>query len=215
MEAKCKEGQQHNHNKDQQVDLEFKIHGVNGIWTENEPYNNTTDVLLQELSSKGYKTRDYNYPKMTALQAYSTRLEKKHARQLLAEVTPGDVAIGHSRGGLVIWRACKLGAQFSTIVLFAPAMDSDMVWPRDCAKKIVVIHDPRDKALALGKILPFHRFGTLGKYGYTGEPDPRIEHINAFEVANDVPAYSYDRLFHSHYFKNLNIWTPLVIKCFS
>lgn len=194
-------------------DSKFKVHAVNGIWTKEGADNATTDRLLRDLAKEGFQTSDINYPKMGAFLAYSKRLERKHAKVLLDAHTKGDVAIGHSRGALVVWRACKMGAKFSTIVLFAPAMDADLEWPEGCADKIVIVYDERDKALALGRLLPFHRFGTLGKYGYEGTLDDRIWEVDA--LAYTTQPYDFDWLRHSHYFRNLNIWTQKVIQWIS
>ena len=100
----------------------------------------------------------------------------------------------------------EMGAQFNNVFLFAPAMNRDFTFPYLGARRIFVIHNRKDKAIRMGKLLWWHDFGDMGRKGYDGPPDPRVFNVEDEKTNDDLN--------HSHYFNNHNIpeWTNFVIK---
>jgi len=159
------------------------IHGVNGILSHG---SGSTDLLLYRLQELGHATNDVAIPLRGIVQSYFDSINKKDGALLNSLVEPGDVAVSHSRGGLVVLEAMKLGARFSKVFLLAPAMRRDVVFPYFGATEIHILCNKHDTALKLGRWLPFrHPFGALGLYGATVK-DPRIRGFQA-GVFSDLP----------------------------
>lgn len=170
----------------------MKVLGVNGIRTDGR---GNTDALLADLGECGWTVQDVNYPRVWALTARSRRRQYDRARYLVEAHAPGDAVVAHSYGCLLTLRAMELGASFGAVFWFAPAMDADYVIPIGGARRVFVIHDPRDRAIALGSLLWWHDFGEMGRCGYRGPPDPRVVNVRA-----DIASEARDPWKHSHYF---------------
>lgn len=99
----------------------------------------------------------------------------------------------HSNGGLVTLDAMDLGAKFARCFFFGPALDDDVQFPKGCAERINIIHNPHDRAITLARILRKHPYGALGQRGYQGKFNP-IVHSIAARVKGTI-----DRNEHSHY----------------
>lgn len=190
------------------------IEGVNGIWNPTSK-NGNTDEVLGRLWAMGLPTNDVNYPTVSAFLSYSTRIEQEDAQRLIDAVDgrTDDIVFAHSRGALVVRRACLLGAKFSHIVLFGAAMDANLKWPKDCVSgRIICCHNPKDKILRLGSLLPFHRFGLAGKTGMKKYVHPRLENINVSEIHRESTFWG-----HSDYFMEPNItyWTNYIANLYN
>ena len=151
----------------------MQVLGVNGILSRG---HGSTDRVLRDLRERyGYRVRDVPLPVRTALMAYWDRVNRADARRLVQLHRPGDAVVAHSRGALVVYWAMRLGAVFSDVFLFSPAIESYWSWPCRQAKRIHVVHHRGDRAIALGMLLALrHPFGALGREGYRGPEDPRI-----------------------------------------
>ena len=135
---------------------------------------------------------------------------KRNAKKLKHVHIKGDVLIAHSYGCLLALRAMELGAQFSHVFLFAPAMNRDFTFPYLGMTELHVIHNQNDRAIKAGAWLAWHDFGEMGRFGYNGPPDPRI--INRQDVDKGDSGTN-----HSHYFSNEHIgkWANYIEKVIS
>lgn len=181
----------------------MKILTINGIRTDG---STSTDRLGRKLSEQGYRTFDVNYPRVSIFTARSRKRQLKNAKILKDSSNDGDVLIAHSYGCLLALRAMELGAKFSHVFLFAPAMNVDFTFPYLGMTQLKVIHNPTDQAIKMGNWLWFHDFGKMGRLGYKGPPDPRITNIldkNGKKGARN----------HSHYFNkdNIDAWARFII----
>ncbi len=148
------------------------IHGVCGIHDKGE---NTVNKFLTVLREEGFKSKNANLPYRFALFTYFSFLNRRYGKLLASQVDEGDWAIGHSHGCLVIYNAMMQGAKFDTVILFAPAMETEIAFPIYGAKNIHIIYNPYDLAILIGSLIPFHHpFGRLGNVGYKGCPDDRV-----------------------------------------
>lgn len=179
----------------------MRVVGINGIRSDGAK---NTDRLLFHLRGHGWETRDCNYPRVSLLRFILTgrrwrrNYQYSAARALINAASEGDALIAHSFGGLLALRAMELGARFSTVFLFAPALDRDVLFPAFGAERIYIIHNPRDVALWWAGRLLFHDAGEMGRLGYAGLADPRVLNVRANDIAHEP-------LRHSDYFLPSNI----------
>jgi hypothetical protein len=134
--------------------------------------------LVEPLRALGYLPvlLRYGY----TLTADQTRFRsRKAAKNWSARTEPGDVVIGHSNGGRVAWEMSHYEQnRAADMVWINPALDPDVV-PGRSVRRLLVLHNPFDRAVRLGRMLPGSIWGDLGAVGYQGErdpfgPDPRI-----------------------------------------
>lgn len=156
----------------------MRILGINGIRTNGK---SSTDKMLKKLGNSGFHTIDVNYPRVNIFTARSRKRQIKNAQILVNNYREGDILIAHSYGCLLALRAMELGAKFSHVFLFAPAMNVDFTFPYLGMIDLHVIHNPTDKAIKYGQLLAWHDFGAMGRVGYKGPPDPRIINIKDHE----------------------------------
>lgn len=100
------------------------------------------------------------------------------ARELSRDSEPGDIAIGHSNGCAIIHRALHAGAHFDQVVYINPALDTTaMLPPADSTRlrKLHVFHAHDDRAVHLARWIPGSLWGGMGRDGYEGPADPRIQ----------------------------------------
>lgn len=162
-----------------------RILGINGIRNHGEC---NTDQALAALRELGHDCVDVGLPLTSLFRARSRRDQISDAKWAMLEHQVGDAVIAHSRGCLVNLRMMELGARFSTVFWFRPAMNRDYIIPtiHGC-QRLVVIHHPEDRAIWLGSKLFWHDFGDAGRLGlYAGDPghnlyDPRVENVQAPE----------------------------------
>lgn len=130
----------------------MRVLGINGIRTNGEE---STDRALSILRQRDIEAVDADYP-MTRwiLQARSRARQFRDARWVMDQQCDGDAVVAHSRGCLVNLRMMELGAQFSTVFWFRPAMNCDMHIPTHGCKRLIIIHHPGDRAIWMGARLP-------------------------------------------------------------
>lgn len=168
----------------------MRILGVHGIYNFSWSKDSFTDRMLDGLSNHGYETVDVAGRWMLAFLAYSDWAIEKRAQAILDVHRAGDALIAHSFGCLASLHAMRKGARFSKVIYFGAAVESNVRFPKRAFEALYNVHSNTDRALELGKRLPFgHEFGGLGYDGYTGR-DKRI--IN-------VPAHGSD---HNDYTKH-------------
>lgn len=91
-------------------------------------------------------------------------------------VSHGAVGIGHSNGCLILHRAASDGAPFRHLILINPALDADIAFPPS-VERIDVLHNSDDAVVSVGALLPFHRWGDMGRRGATW-PDWRVRNYD-------------------------------------
>jgi len=179
---------------------------VHGILTNGE---GDINLLFGGLASLGLSPRIYQYPHNGLLDQRSARKRHENAHGLLSVMARGQHVVAHSNGCGVVHGAMMLGARFDRAFLFGAALDDELAWPKDGARKINVIHNPKDRALTFGRLLRSHPFGGLGKRGYQGVFDERIHSIAARAKG------TIDRNNHSHYFQapeRRRMWADYIAK---
>ena len=150
------------------------IHGIlsNG--------NNSID-LLGKLGAKhcGWNFHEHDYRPVGAIGAMFGR--KKRAEKLI-ESCEGMNLLAHSNGGLLALDALDMGGAFETVILFSPAAEEMRKIRTDRVKRVVVVYNPKDRAILLGARIPGHPFGFMGRSGSGLVGDPKVWNINAMEM---------------------------------
>jgi len=134
----------------------MKILGVNGIRSDG---HKTTDRMLNALANLGYKTKEVEQPKRSAIGARFKY--RQDAKAILDIAEPGDVLITHSYGGLKAAIAMKQ-MEFSAVFMFRPAMSRRYKFNQP----VYCIYSPHDMAIWLGGGLLLHPFGWAGVKGF-------------------------------------------------
>lgn len=182
----------------------MKIIGINGMsWgLRGNSGERTTDGMLGLLSCVGYEVHDFNYPPVRFWQTRSRKRLDAIAHRLVDVHEPGDAVIAHSFGCLVALRALEFeagqAARFSHMFLFRPAVRADVVIPINAVDQVHVYKCGTDRALQRTQwLLPYHPMGRLGRVGYKGPADPRVQ---VTEVQAAFPALGILERNHSHDF---------------
>lgn len=187
-----------------------RILGINGIRSNG---SDNTDQLLAKLEEQGHETVDTSYPVTSLFRARPRGLQFSDANLIMnRHHKDGDAVIAHSRGCLVNLRMMELGARFSTVFWFRPAMNIDFLIPRHACKKLYIVHHPSDRAIRMGEYLPWHDFGAAGRLGlHAGNR----RHYLHDQRATNVPAPNYELhepFRHSDDFlpENINTWVQYI-----
>lgn len=184
------------------------IHGIRSKGDDN------VDLLGEKLVELQHHVIDFDYPTVTMLdvvfrmRGFRSDLVMENARRLhvIADQYKGPDVIAHSMGCLVTLRAMEDGAKFGTVYFFAPALNSDFVIPNWGCEKLVIIHNPHDKAIKWGAKLNWHPFGDMGLIGSKYVPyDWRITN-------HAVDKEGTDKWGHNYSFEGgaLDYWTAAV-----
>jgi len=179
-----------------------KIAFINGI---NSDGSRSTDLLCQELAHRGHDTLDVNYPRVHFWNAGLRRTQLDRAQRLVDATDDGDHVVAHSFGCLLVRRAMQLDRFFDKVFLFGPAEESDTYYPISGARHIYIIYNPYDKAIRWGMMLPNHDFGDMGRVGYRGPNDRRVD-------SRRDQYYSRENVRHGFYFQGerLITWADFV-----
>lgn len=131
------------------------------------------DVLVDPLRKAGFEViqGDYGHIGPFGARVFTDNIAKIFARHV---IQPGDKVLAHSNGAAVASLACDYGAQPDHVVYFGAALGRDTVmapqvraWDNHYCRG--------DRALCIGRLLIAHHFGDMGRVGYTGPPDPRLQ----------------------------------------
>lgn len=141
----------------------MRILGINGIRSDG---STNTDQALAGLKALGHEAVDTQYPLTSLWRARARKHQFSDANLILCKHhQAGDAVIAHSRGCLVNLRMMELGARFSAVFWFRPAMNVDFLIPRHACQRLFIIHHPDDRAIRLGEYLWWHDFGAAGRVG--------------------------------------------------
>ncbi|GEM_PF-1302462 len=158
------------------------------------------DQLRSRLAILGHETRDFDWGPMGPIAAWLR--ETDIARRLLEHVEDGWHVIAHSRGCNLTREAMCLGGCFDQVFFFAPALPTTAGFPEHGARRIEVLHHPKDHVLSLGsRVFGWTGIGEMGRVGYQGS-DPRV--VNHMGV---TPS-----LIHGDYFEegHINQWAGYI-----
>jgi hypothetical protein len=98
-----------------------------------------------------------------------------------------DILVGHSNGCAVIYNAVMRSQHGCVLAFFvAPALDSDVEFPPEKFRRVVVLHSKHDIPVRLSKYLPFHTWGEMGAYG---AKHPNVKNIDCTQWAKGHSAY--------------------------
>lgn len=128
---------------------------------------------------------DYGWIHRVRVRLCNSRL----AKMLGSMAEKGSIAIGHSNGCDLIYRAAQDGAPFSQVILFNPALDSDTQFPKHI-EKISVFYSPSDTATWFAQWIPWSNWGSEGNKGYTGPEDSRVVQYNEEEITKKEMGHS-------------------------
>jgi len=176
----------------------MRILGVNGIHNWSWSDSSFTDHFFDALSDECVVV-DIKYERMTAFLAYFSYFRKRVAKKILKEAKETDCIVAHSFGCLATIEAINMGLKVDKIFFFGAAAEREAEFSDDGFNRLYNIHSESDTALGLGKKLPWHKFGTMGKDGYIGT-SPKVVNV------------AVDGLGHNDYVtpKNLCIWTKFI-----
>lgn len=119
--------------------------------------------------------------------ALTTRWENGGRAQALRDlILPGDIVLGHSNGGALIWLAAQLGAPIGGAVLLNPALDSDKALAEH-VPWVNLYPNRHDIAVKFAKIFCKHPWGAQGRDGLSVY-DPRYRTFFTDSAQPNVPA---------------------------
>jgi len=184
-----------------------KIVFIHGINTDGDD-----DIFeMADLLKSNYADLDiyrFRYGPIGVNKARDLKFLQETSIRLIDEIGDGAILIAHSNGCRIAIEAMRLGMDAKLTILFAPAVEEWLALPgkgRGC-KSMIVVHNPRDRAILAGEHLWYHPFGAMGRDGYQGPHDERIKNFEA------LPLNTPGKFKHSGYFTgdDLPIWTSHV-----
>ena len=181
----------------------FFLNGRSGLFAAECSSDATTEYLRKHLRREHYITDAHrlDYPPALMLNAASKKWQEATSLDLLRQiraVTPDPVdLVAHSMGCMLAHKIMQVtGFQvFRRIVMLSPAMSHKADFRDLKFDRMMVVTNPRDRAIWWGAIIPGHPYGWAGRRGFVIE-DPRIRH----EEMRDVAKVDFHR--HSHYFRS-------------
>jgi len=178
----------------------MKVICINGIRTDGA---SSTKLFATGLCDLGIEAIEIDYPKVNLFGSRDRDRQRKNAQYILDVYDEGDIIVAHSYGCLVTLRAMELGARFSIVFFYAPAMNRDFVFPHHGMEKLYVIHNKSDQAIRWGDKLWFgHDFGKMGSHGYGVPPvSPDDERVENFLDNTGIKK----KRNHGHYFNKKNL----------
>jgi len=178
------------------------VHGINT--NGNDDIFRMADHLESEADTKMVPSNlhRFRYGPIGPNDARDLKFLQETAFRLIKEVGDGADLIGHSNGCRVIIEAMRLGLEAHRVILFAPAVESWLALPqgRGC-DTMIVVHNPRDKAIRAGEMMFYHPFGSMGRKGYDGPVDNRVINFKAQPLDTPGPFK------HSGYFTGDDLLT--------
>jgi len=148
------------------------IHLLHGIHAEERGGN--PRLLAPYLQAAGLKVRVRSYGKLKWWQARFAN--DKLAACFADSIAPGDIIVGHSNGVALAALICDMGAPVGGVVAIQGALDADRPWAPQ-VPWVDVIANSDDGWVTVSALLLGHMWGSLGRDGYVGPADARIENL--------------------------------------
>lgn len=148
----------------------YLVHGFN----VKDGGKKTVDKLIPHLAERGFECieLDYGFFGLARVRLCNRAV----ARTVAATVAPDSIAIGHSNGCAIIYRAAMAGARFRHVTLINPALDAGKAI--EGADSVNVWYSPSDEAVMASRLLWRHTWGNQGRVGHTNA-DARYRQFNA------------------------------------
>jgi hypothetical protein len=138
------------------------LHGINTDGKDN------VDRLAEPLRKAGFFVIDIELEQTRWYNGRDSAIVKRNVERVAAVHKPGDHAICHSNGGRLAYACMEAGLRFGVVSMFSAALDACVTFRPCCYERILNFHNPRDKALFFGSVLPGHIWGGIGRGGYRG-----------------------------------------------
>lgn len=181
----------------------MRIHLLHGIHTDEGDHTveNLSPFLL---AATGLDVLYHRYGYASALTTKA--LNPARAEKIAKDVQDGDLAVGHSNGGCLIWMMAKdYGCRFTGVVLINPALDEDKGFSHESVSSFIhVYYNGGDRAVPWAEMFIGHPWGVMGKIGYIGNDD-RVRNYNCAVPDHAKPAWG-----HSDIFTKLDYWGPFI-----
>ncbi|MCP5006182.1 MAG: hypothetical protein GY941_19910 [Planctomycetes bacterium] len=152
-----------------------RIWGIHGIWTKGTKSVDPCGQILQR--EYGIKYLNYDYPYNRLIQQRNPFLLRNNATALATAMQDGDHILAHSNGASIVYEALRQNPRVTLgcIILVAPAFGATTSWQGKHFKRMLIMYNRYDRAILAGQYLYKHKFGALGRLGYRGNPDYRID----------------------------------------
>lgn len=135
---------------------------------------NTTDNLVEPLRAAGHQVVELDYGWWGRLKV---RVASKSLAMVIAKMAePGSVIIGHSNGATLAYRAARLGAEVSRIILINPALNRTAPLPQPFPR-VDCYHSPNDRVVEIARWIPGSLWGNAGRLGLQGATNHNLEQI--------------------------------------
>jgi len=193
----------------------YLLHGYNVSRPEN-----TVGQCIAPLLEMGYQPELIEYGHVGLL---NLRPRNETAAMMLRSIVkPGDALITHSNGAAIAYEAAlKYGLHgLSALMMFNPALDQKIIFPRDTASRIVVAHNATDAPVLVSRLwrritqysplsLAYgeHLWGAAGRFGF--------EKRNRYHAHIDMSKGSHGVKGHSGQFRPPEItayWTRRIMQ---
>lgn len=185
-------------------------HFVHGMTSDGSSSVNVLARACQDADDKNYYS-PLGYDWVSKREAYiglkkgmydntPSDLAKELGEYIASKTSNGDNIVCHSLGAVATWSAMWTGRRYNKVVVFAGALDDDRLWPHNGMQQMWNIYCPDDRILNVADSISLSDFGGLGRFGYNGAPDSRIENVMAHPMTNNP-----DDNLHSFYFMEPDI----------
>ena len=148
------------------------VHGIHAREGESNVWR-----LKPYLELRGHLARVFEYGFMGAL--WARFANPRVARRLAAQVAwePPLDYVCHSNGAAVLYLAMRdYGLRAGRVSLINPALDCDIRLP--AARATDIYYNADDEVVWLASLLLDNVWGSMGKVGYLGTPDPAITSVD-------------------------------------
>ena len=173
---------------------------LHGIHTDGRDNIDRLGMALQEM---GFHVIDVELRQTRWWNGRSSRIVRENIDRVQAAMQEGDHVVAHSNGCRLAWECMEAGLLFGVVSLFSAALDACITF-RPCRySRILNFHNPRDRALFYGSLLPGHRWGGMGRGGYRGV-SRRILNMELRDTSS---------MGHSHWFEPAHLhWCAELVK---
>ena len=153
------------------------VHGFN----VKDGGKNTIDQLAYGLAERGIlcdtDEADYGYFGLLQIRwPFWRKRRKKVYERLMGAFEQADIIITHSNGAYFTTKALKglseAHRERLTVIHISPALNRKTE-PPEAVARMLVLHTPLDGWVRASTYLPFHPWGRMGAFGYSGD-DPRV-----------------------------------------
>ena len=201
------------------------------MFAKNCSMDDTTGKMVDVLrKSHGMDAHNLDHgKKMFAFRGWSGKRMRRQAERLydqldlqrIFELRTGACFVTHSMGFLFMLELLELWEErhgsecirlADRIITFSPAVSKNVDVSGMGFSSLVVIHNPRDRALMAGSWIPFHPYGFGGRNGLkAAEESQRVENILDPQT-DEAPGLRHNHYFTSPFLEQWANWTDLFFR---